>query len=167
MLVDSDVTTNRGSGQKRPGEVRVTRPITPQLAADAIIELMDRPGRPIVLIERRNPPFGFAIPGGFVDVGETLEHAAVREALEETSLEVTLMALLGCYSNPSRDPRGHTVTAVYVAEARGEPQAADDALHLTVFAIDALPDALAFDHRTVLDDYLRYRATGQVAPVRI
>ena len=144
----------------------MTRPLTPQLAADAIIELIDRPGRPIVLIERRNPPFGFAIPGGFVDVGETLEHAAVREALEETSLDITLTALLGCYSNPSRDPRGHSVTAVYVAEARGEPRAADDALNLAVFPIDALPGELAFDHDMVLADYLRYRSSGEVAPLR-
>ena len=144
----------------------MTRPLTPQLAADAIIELTDRPGRPIVLIERRNPPFGFAIPGGFVDVGETLEHAAVREALEETSLDITLTALLGCYSNPSRDPRGHSVTAVYVAEARGEPRAADDALNLTVFPIDALPGELAFDHDMVLADYLRYRSSGELAPLR-
>ena len=144
----------------------MTRPVTPQLAADAIIELADRPGRPIVLIERRNPPYGFAIPGGFVDVGETVEHAAVREALEETSLQVTLKALLGCYSRPDRDPRGHTVTAVYVAEATGEPRAADDALNLAVFEIDALPESLAFDHAMVLADYLRYRADGSVAPLR-
>ncbi len=142
------------------------RPVTPQLAADAIIELVDRPGRPIVLIERRNPPYGFAIPGGFVDVGETLEHAAVREALEETSLQVTLKALLGCYSYPGRDPRGHTVTAVYVAEARGEPRAADDALNLSVYPVDALPQQLAFDHALVLADYLRYRADGSMAPLR-
>lgn len=142
------------------------RPVTPQLAADAIIELIDREGRPIVLIERRNPPFGFAIPGGFVDVGETLEQAAVREALEETSLSVELKALLGCYSDPARDPRGHTVTAVYVAEACGEPRAADDALNLAVYAVDALPTDLTFDHATVLADYLRYRATGEVAPLR-
>ena len=144
----------------------MTRPVTPQLAADAIIELADRPGRPIVLIERRNPPYGFAIPGGFVDVGETVEHAAVREALEETSLQVTLKALLGCYSRPDRDPRGHTVTAVYVAEATGEPRAADDALNLAVFEIDVLPESLAFDHVMVLADYLRYRADGSVAPLR-
>ena len=144
----------------------MTRPITPQLAADTIIELIDREGHPIVLIERRNPPFGFAIPGGFVDVGETLEHAAVREALEETSLHVTLKALLGCYSDSGRDPRGHTVTAVYVAEAHGEPRAADDALNLAVYPVDALPERLAFDHAMVLADYLRYRNTGEAAPLR-
>jgi ADP-ribose pyrophosphatase YjhB (NUDIX family) len=93
------------------------RPQTPLLAADTIIELTGRPGRPIVLIERRYPPYGWAIPGGSVDVGEPLEAAAVREALEETALQVTLRALLGLYSDPRRDPRGHTVTAVYVGEA--------------------------------------------------
>lgn len=142
------------------------RPVTPLLAADAIIELVDRPGRPIVLIERRNPPHGWAIPGGFVDVGERVETAAVREALEETALEVTLRALLGIYSDPVRDPRGHTVTAVYVAEARGEPRAQDDAMNLGVFSLDDLPEPLAFDHAQVLADYRRFRAGGSVAPLR-
>ena len=96
----------------------MSRPITPVLAADAIIELVDLPDRPIVLIERRNPPPGWAIPGGFVDVGESVPDAAVREALEETSLEVKLDTLLGCYSDPSRDSRGHTVSLVYIACAR-------------------------------------------------
>jgi 8-oxo-dGTP diphosphatase len=137
------------------------RPITPLLAADAIIELIDRPGRPIVLIERKNPPPGYAIPGGFVDVGETVEAAAVREAAEETGLEVRLTALLGIYSDPSRDPRGHTVTAVYVAEATGEPRAMDDARALGIFPLDALPSPLAFDHARVLADYRRFRATGE------
>ncbi|NEV63715.1 NUDIX domain-containing protein [Thiorhodococcus minor] len=142
------------------------RPETPLLAADTIIELADRPGRPIVLIERRYPPPGWAIPGGFVDIGERLEVAAVREALEETSLQVRLRALLGLYSDPRRDPRGHTVTAVYVAEATGEPRAQDDARNLDVFSVDALPEVLAFDHALVLSDYLRFRETGQSAPLR-
>lgn len=142
-------------------------PTTPLLAADAIIELADRPGRPIVLIERLNPPPGWAIPGGFVDVGERLERAAIREAREETGLVVTLRALLGIYSDPGRDPRGHTVTAVYVAEATGEPQAMDDARAVRVFDLDALPPRLAFDHATVLADYLAYRTAGRVAPLRI
>ena len=142
------------------------KPVTPLLAADAIIELADRPGRPIVLIERRYPPDGWAIPGGFVDIGERLEQAAVREALEETALRVTLRALLGLYSDPQRDPRGHTVTAVYVAEATGEPRAQDDARHLAVFPVDALPERLAFDHALVLRDYLRFRDAGAVAPLR-
>lgn len=143
------------------------RPVTPLLAADAIIELRDRPGRPIVLIERRNPPPGWAIPGGFVDIGERIEQAAVREALEETGLRVALKALLGLYSDPSRDPRGHTVTACYVAEAVGEPRALDDALNLAVFDIDRLPQALTFDHALVLADYRAFRSSGRPAPLRL
>jgi 8-oxo-dGTP diphosphatase len=144
----------------------VPRPVTPLIAADAIVELTDRPGLPIVLIERRNPPYGWAIPGGFVDVGERVEHAAVREAMEETALKVTLVALLGVYSDPARDPRGHTVTAVYVARASGEPRAQDDALNLRVFGLEELPEALAFDHAQVLADYRRWRETGEPAPLR-
>jgi 8-oxo-dGTP diphosphatase len=143
------------------------RPTTPLLAADAIIELADRPGRPIVLIQRLNPPYGWAIPGGFVDVGERLERAAVREAAEEVSLDVTLLGLLGVYSDPARDPRGHTVTAVYVAEARGTPEARDDARSLAVFDPDALPEPLAFDHAVVLADYRRWRESGRPAPLRL
>jgi len=142
------------------------KPVTPLLAADTIIELSDRPGRPIVLIERRNPPHGWAIPGGFVDVGERVETAAVREALEEVCLQVELLALLGIYSDPARDPRGHTVTATYAARASGQPRAADDALKVQVFDLDALPAELAFDHAQVLADYRRWRETGKPAPLR-
>ncbi len=138
----------------------MTRPQTPTLAADAIIELVDRPGRPIVLIERKNPPYGWAIPGGFVDIGETIEHAARREALEETGLTVRLRILLGVYSDPSRDTRGHTATAIYIAEAEGEPVAADDAETVGIFSLDALPSPLAFDHASVLADYRRFREQG-------
>ena len=145
----------------------MTVPVTPLLAADIIIELVDRPDRPIVLIERKNPPPGWALPGGFVDVGECLEHAAVREALEETSLRVTLTTLLGCYSAPHRDPRGHTVSAVYIAEARGEPQPRDDARDLSVCGPDSLPAPLAFDHAMILEDYRLFRLTGRLAPLRI
>jgi 8-oxo-dGTP diphosphatase len=138
------------------------KPVTPLLAADAIIELADLPGRPIVLIERAYPPLGWAIPGGFVDVGETVEQAARREAKEETGLDVRLIALLGIYSDPARDPRGHTVTPVYVAEASGLPVAGDDAKNCQIFLLDELPGLLAFDHAKVLADYRRYREFGQV-----
>ena len=144
----------------------MARPVTPTLAADTIIELADYPNRPIVLIERRNPPLGWAIPGGFVDVGETVEQAAVREALEETQMSVILKALLGIYSDPDRDPRGHTVTAVYVAEAHGAPAAADDAKSILIGDPYSLPNPLVFDHALVLQDYLRFRETGETAPLR-
>ncbi|MBT1076577.1 NUDIX domain-containing protein [Geobacter grbiciae] len=111
----------------------------------------------IVLIERKNEPRGWALPGGFVDYGETLEAAAMREALEETSLHVTNLRLLGCYSDPARDPRQHTISTVYVAEASGVPAAADDAANLAVFPLNDLPSELCFDHRRILDDYLRFR----------
>ncbi len=143
------------------------RPTTPLIAADTLIELIDFPGRPIVLIERAYPPYGWAIPGGFVDVGETVEAAAIREAKEEVCLDVKLKALLGIYSNPERDPRGHTVTAVYIAEAHGSPEAADDAKNCAHFTLDSLPDQLAFDHDLVLEDLIRYQETGKTAPLRI
>ena len=142
------------------------KPVTPLLAADTLIELIDLPGRPFVLIERANPPYGWAVPGGFVDVGETVEQAAIREAKEETGLAVNLSVLLGLYSKPERDPRNHTVTAVYIAEARGLPVAADDAKNCGIFTFDNLPGELAFDHAQVIADYRRYRATGEVTPLR-
>lgn len=144
----------------------MTRPVTPCIAVDLIIEMDDRPDRPIILIERRNPPHGWALPGGFLDVGETLEQGAMREALEETGLKVKLKVLLGCYSDPARDSRGHTVSAVYVAEASGQPKAGDDAGKIAMIDPKA-PPALAFDHALILSDYRRYRETGMPAPLRI
>ena len=137
-------------------------PKTPALTTDIIIELRDRPDVPIVLIRRKNPPHGWALPGGFVDVGESAEQAAVREAEEETALQVRLKVLLGCYSDPARDPRGHTASVVYVAEAEGEPRAQDDAAGVAVFNPEALPSSFAFDHARILRDYLIWREQGSL-----
>ncbi len=125
--------------------------------ADAIIEVGDR----IVLVRRKNPPEGWAIPGGFVEAGESVETAAVREALEETGLEVTLSLLLGVYSDPSRDPRFHTVSTVYVGRAEGSPAGGDDAAEARLFSEEDLPSPLAFDHAKILADYFRFRKTGK------
>ncbi|MHB1565488.1 MAG: NUDIX domain-containing protein [Acidiferrobacter sp.] len=134
-------------------------PVTPRLTVDIIIELVDEPGA-IVLIERRHPPLGLALPGGFVDIGERLEQAAIREASEETGLDIRLDALLGCYSDPARDDRGHTVSAVYIAHAAGRPVAGDDAAECRVVAATRIMTTLAFDHRRILDDYLVFLLTG-------
>jgi 8-oxo-dGTP diphosphatase len=121
---------------------------------DIIIEMESG----IVLIDRRNEPFGWALPGGFVDYGESLESAAVREAREETSLEISNLRLLGCYSDPDRDDRMHTISTVYIATGRGIPRAADDARNLAVFRLDLLPEKLCFDHARILADYAAYTA---------
>ncbi|HBG06363.1 MAG: NUDIX hydrolase [Geobacteraceae bacterium GWC2_58_44] len=125
---------------------------------DVIIELPEG----IVLIERKNEPFGWAIPGGFVDYGESLENAARRESLEETSLTVTDLRLLGCYSDPARDARSHNISTVYVAKGEGTPKAGDDAAGVAVFAVDALPEPLCFDHGQILSDYLKRKREGSV-----
>lgn len=132
----------------------------PAPTVDIIIELCDRRDRPIVLIERQNEPFGWAIPGGFVDYGEAVEAAARREAREEISLDVTLVEQFCVYSDPTRDARQHTLSVVFIATAKGKPVAADDAKTVGVFALDALPEPLCFDHACILQDYRRYRDTG-------
>jgi 8-oxo-dGTP diphosphatase len=127
----------------------VKRYRNPFPTVDIIIELQEG----IVLIERKNPPHGWALPGGFVDYGETLEAAAIREAREETSLEVINLRLLGCYSDPGRDQRMHTISTVYIADGCGQPRAADDAANVGIFHLEELPEALCFDHADILEDY--------------
>ena len=121
----------------------------PLLTVDAIIEI----DKGIILIKRKNPPAGWAIPGGFVDYGETLEEAAIREMQEETSLDINLVRQFHTYSNPDRDPRHHTVSTIFIATARGIPEAADDAIDIGIFTKDTLPENIAFDHRQILEDY--------------
>jgi 8-oxo-dGTP diphosphatase len=130
---------------------------TPLLTTDIIIEVSDRG---IVLIERKNPPHGWALPGGFVDYGETLEKAAVREAKEETSLDVVLTEQFYTYSDPRRDTRHHTVSTVFIASAEGEPRGADDAKVARLFQEDDLPTPLVFDHAQILRDYFAFKKTG-------
>ncbi len=111
----------------------------------------------IVLIKRKNPPYGWALPGGFVDYGESLEEAAVREAKEETDLDVKLIEQFHTYSDPKRDPRHHSISTVYISESKGMPQAKDDAMEIGIFDESSLPDEIAFDHRSILKDYFKSR----------
>ncbi len=120
----------------------------------------------IVLIERNNAPLGWAIPGGFVDYGESLEHAARREAKEETNLDVELKSLLYCYSSPDRDPRQHTVSTVYIATGKGELVAQDDAKSVRIFSIKEKFPPLVFDHALILQDYLKFRKTKKIPQPR-
>jgi 8-oxo-dGTP diphosphatase len=125
---------------------------------DIIIEIDDR----IVLIERKNEPMGWALPGGFVDYGEMLENAAIREAFEETSIRISGLKLLGCYSDPARDNRQHNISTVYVAKGSGLPEAGDDAAKAILFRPDKLPQNLCFDHEQIVRDYLEKKAANQI-----
>ncbi len=129
---------------------------TPSPTVDIIIET----GAGIVLINRKNPPYGWAIPGGFVDYGESVEHAAIREAKEETGLNVRLTGLLSVYSDPERDPRFHTISTVFTGTAEGMPVGLDDAVEARVFSPDNLPEPLAFDHAKILADYMVKKTTS-------
>lgn len=133
---------------------------TPYLTVDGIVELYnaEEQFQGIVLIERLNTPQGLALPGGFVDIGETVEQAVVREMKEEISLDVTIQSLLGIYSDPMRDQRFHTVSIVYVCKAYGIPKGDDDAKEAFVYSLDALPlDRLVFDHARIVSDYVAQR----------
>ena len=132
-------------------------PKTPLLTVDIIIQFQGG----IVLIERKNPPAGWALPGGFVDVGESVESAAVREAKEETSLDVRLIEQFHVYSDPRRDPRFHTASVVFIGEGSGTLKAADDARKAVVYTADDLPAMIAFDHGKILQDYFAYVASGE------
>ena len=127
----------------------------PLPTVDIIIELEDKG---IILIKRAKEPFGWAIPGGFVNYGESLEDAARRESREETSLKVELLGQLGAYSAPDRDPRHHTISVVFLGRARGKPEARDDALEVGVFTKEDLPSSLAFDHAQILADYFTHKS---------
>jgi len=129
----------------------------PLLTVDIIIEVSGG----VVLIERKNPPHGWALPGGFVDYGESIERAAMREAKEETSLDVWLVEQFYTYSDPGRDPRHHTVSTVFVASANGAPCGADDAKTAGVFGENQLPAPIVFDHSRILSDYFHFKRTGE------
>lgn len=125
----------------------------PVPTVDIIIEVQDDKEKKIVLISRKNPPHGWALPGGFVDYGESLETAAVREAKEETTLDVELVRQFHTYSEPGRDPRQHTISTVFIARAEGRPRGMDDAERAELFSLDSIPEDMAFDHQSIIEDY--------------
>ncbi len=134
----------------------------PSPTVDIIIETRDEQGNPgIILIKRGHPPPGWALPGGFVDYGESLEDAAVREAKEETNLDITLLYQMFTYSDPGRDPRKHTITTVYVASAQGKPEAHDDAADIIIVDPKKIDLQLAFDHQKIIADYLAQKNRPQ------
>jgi 8-oxo-dGTP diphosphatase len=137
----------------------------PKPTVDVLIELEDRPGE-LVFIERANEPTGFALPGGFVDEWEWIADAAVREAKEETALDVELVELFHVYSNPARDARKHTISTVFIGRARGTPVGGDDAARAIACTPDALPGPLVFDHATIVADYVAYKQRGVRPPPR-
>ncbi len=131
---------------------------TPNLSTDGIIKLFDKNEnfKGIVLIERLNKPYGLALPGGFVDIGEKVEDALIREMKEETNLDVKIESLLNIYSDPKRDPRFHTASVVYICKAYGVPKAQDDAKEIFVYKLDEIPlDKLVFDHKEIVTDFLK------------
>ena len=130
----------------------------PVPTVDCIVEL---PGDKIVLVRRKNPPVGWALPGGFVDRGEPLHDACVREVKEETGLSVDLSEQFFTYSDPARDPRQHTISTVYIGWAEGTPRGSDDACEAKGFTVGELPAELCFDHATIVADYLAYKRTGK------
>ncbi len=135
----------------------------PYPTVDIIIQV----DRRVVLVKRKNPPHGWAIPGGFVDYGESVEHAAVREAYEETGMTVVLQGLLGVYSAPERDRRMHTISTVFVAGAAGTPSAGDDAAEAGLFTLDSIPAPLAFDHSIIMRHYAELLEGGRcLCPVQ-
>jgi 8-oxo-dGTP diphosphatase len=136
----------------------VALPPSPLPTVDLLIAL---PDQRLVLVRRKFPPLGWALPGGFAEVGETLGEAARREALEETGLQVELLEQLFTYSDPRRDPRRHTISTVFLARANGEPRGGDDAAEAKGFALDALPAPLCFDHNRIVVDYRRFLASGE------
>lgn len=138
----------------------MARPQTPLLTVDVVIESTMAGDASVVLVKRANPPLGWALPGGFVDVGETVESAARREVLEETGLVVSGLNLLGVYSDPARDPRGHTASIVFIAQSDGIPLAGDDAAEARWFSLKSLP-GLVFDHARILRDYQTRQGLAQ------